>query len=691
MGIKTGGYRIYAVTMIRNDVDIVLPFLAQAEELFDSLLIVDVQSTDGTTEAIASFAATKTKINLYSIDKQEKYQSAIMNYLARAAFDEGADWIFFLDADEYINVDSRGSLEHYLKSFPHDVMHLPWINLVPIHYGTFASFDVSQDFLWRGRTSKFSKIGLSSLFIANNPDFYISEGNHTVARDFTFGPFEMTRGGLTLLHLPIRSLDRFKYKMVNARRTLLSKHNRKPGEGSHVLTIGDLIEDGYSLGDRELNSIAANYGDSDHERDVDPKGEGWPTIKMPQYVLKVIDGVGPNVSLAETLLKDGKIKWAKSDFVKGSVVGAVMEGGVIKIMAQPMRGNGNIFHGRYAALPLAGDHDATSIVSSRMLIDAINASFMRVKLLTFSAWSELIPTLFCIFSIARPRRFVELGTHNGMSFFGACQATEALSLDTQCIAIDNWVGDPHASFHSSEVFDHFSANIRNNFPDQFYIKAHFHDALECFENESIDLLHIDGFHTYTAVKDDFETWLPKMSQRGIILFHDINVHEREFGVWRLWRELKDKYPSFDVLHCHGLGVICVGQQPSIFAEILESLQAHPEYKDVVRAFLGSIGRLSIESRRNVASLEDRSDVARLNAQIIGQEEEAQRLRAELGSRDAEIAGLQRSQEEVQRLRAELGSRDAQISELKHFQHELLNSTSWRVTRPLRFVKRALAR
>ena len=651
--------------------DIVLSFLAQAQELFDKLLIVDVQSTDGTTEAIASFAATNTKIHLYSIDKQEKYQSAMMNHLARAAFNEGADWVFLLDADEFINVDSRDELEHFLKLFPHDVMHLPWINLVPTHFGTFTSFDVEQDFFWRGRTSSFNKIALSSLFIANNPDFHVYEGNHHVSRDFTSNPSEITRGGLTLLHLPVRSLERFKYKMGIAHRALLSKHNRIPGEGSHVLTYSNLIEDGYCFNDRELNSIAANYSDDDHERDVDPKNEGWPTITMPQYVFKVIDVVSPSISLTDTLLRDEKVKWANSDFVKGSVVGAVIEGDAIKIKPQPIQGSGNLFHGRYATLPPACNHDTSSIISSKLLIDAINASFMKVKLLTLSTWSELIPTLFCIFSIARPRRFVELGAHNGMSFFAACQAAEALALDTQCIAIDNWIGDPHASFHSAEVFDQFNANIKNNFPNQFYIKAHFKHALECFDNESIDLLHIDGYHTYASVKDDFETWLPKMSQRGIIFFHDINVHEREFGVWRLWHEVRNRYPSFSVFHCHGLGVIYVGQQHSIFAEILELLRAHPEYKDVVRTFLGSIGQLSIESRRNVANLEDRSDVARLNA---------------------EIAGLQRSQEgEVQRLRAELGNRDAQISELKHFQQALLNSTSWRVTRSIRLVKRALAR
>jgi len=635
---KEVGCKIYAATMIRNDSDIVLPFLAQAQELFDKLLIVDVQSTDGTTKAIASFAASNTKIHLYSIDTQEKYQSAIMNHLARVAFNDGADWVFLLDADEFINVDSRDELEHHLKSFPHDVMYLPWINLVPTHFGTFTSFDAGQAFFWRGRTSKFNKIALSSLFVANNPDFYVHEGNHSVARDFTSNPFEITRGGLPLLHVSVRSLDRFKYKIGTARRTLLSKHNRKPGEGSHVLAIGKLLDDTYSFGDRELNAIAANYGDDDYERGVDPKDEGWPTIILPQYVFKAVDGAGPNVGLTDTLLKDKKIKWAQADFAKASVVGAVIEGDAIKITPQPIQGNGNLFQGRYAALPPTDSHQASPIIDSNLIIDAIIASFMKVKLLTFSAWSELIPTLFCIFSIARPRRFVELGTHNGMSFFAACQATEALALDTQCIAIDNWIGDPHASFHSDEVFDQFRANINNNFPNQFYIKAHFTHALACFENESIDLLHIDGYHTYAAVKDDFETWLPKMSQRGVILFHDINEHEREFGVWRLWHELKDKYASFSVPHCHGLGIICVGRQPSTFAEILELLEAHPGYKDLVRAYLETVGQFSIESRRNLASLQDAAAHAAALSEIEALRRRLGRIRYQAVDRAARFVG-----------------------------------------------------
>ena len=73
-----------------------------------------------------------------------------------------------------------------------------------------------------------------------------------------------------------------------------------------------------------------------------------------------------------------------------------------------------------------------------------------------------------------------------------------------------------------------------------------------FAHGSIDPLHINGFHTYDAAQDDFEDSAPQLSDRAIVLFHDIDVHERDFGVWRLWDELT-QHPSFDFRHHHGLG------------------------------------------------------------------------------------------------------------------------------------------
>ncbi len=132
-------------------------------------------------------------------------------------------------------------------------------------------------------------------------------------------------------------------------------------------------------------------------------------------------------------------------------------------------------------------------------------------------------------------------------------------LDAHCVAVDTWKGDEHAGHYGENVFQEFRA-----FHDQQYaafstlLRASFDDAVGQFEDGSIDLLHIDGLHTYEAVSHDFATWLPKMGNDGIVLLHDIAVIGRGFGVHRFWDELRERYPSFAFAHSFGLGVVAVG-------------------------------------------------------------------------------------------------------------------------------------
>ncbi len=188
-----------------------------------------------------------------------------------------------------------------------------------------------------------------------------------------------------------------------------------------------------------------------------------------------------------------------------------------------------------------------------------------------SSWHGHIPFAFWCVATLRPRVFVELGTHKGDSYAAFCQAIDHLSLDTACFAVDTWRGDDHAGLYDDSVY---AALAR--YHDARYrrfsqlLRTTFDEAAAYFPDQKIDLLHIDGLHTYEAVRHDFETWLPKLSDRAVVLFHDINVRENGFGVWRFWEEVSQRYPHFSFTHSHGLGVLAVGPYvPDSFGTLYE--------------------------------------------------------------------------------------------------------------------------
>ncbi len=206
-----------------------------------------------------------------------------------------------------------------------------------------------------------------------------------------------------------------------------------------------------------------------------------------------------------------------------------------------------------------------------------------------SVWSGHIPFAAWVISILRPRIFVELGTRSGNSYLAFCQSVAEHGLSTKCFAVDTWKGDEHAGFYDDSVFNELNAYHQTHYARfSRLLRMTFDEAATYFSEGSIDLLHIDGFHTYDVVKHDFETWLPKLSPHAIVLFHDINVRERGFGVWKLWEELCERYPlHFEFAHSYGLGILQLSLDGAPF--VLDWLVQGAPDRNEIRDFFSGLG------------------------------------------------------------------------------------------------------
>jgi len=159
------------------------------------------------------------------------------------------------------------------------------------------------------------------------------------------------------------------------------------------------------------------------------------------------------------------------------------------------------------------------------------------------------------------KNVLEIGTDKGGTFYLWCDisgyGSKKISLDL-----------PHAEYGT----DSYSVQERNDnmisWSDNVSIiegDSHKEESLnevkEILKGESVDLLFIDGDHSYEGVKKDYEMYRGLVSDGGFIVFHDIKDTEchRQLDcfVGKFWEELdgeKIEFLNNEVLSC-GIGVL----------------------------------------------------------------------------------------------------------------------------------------
>lgn len=257
----------------------------------------------------------------------------------------------------------------------------------------------------------------------------------------------------------------------------------------------------------------------------------------------------------------------------------------------------------------------------------------------------------------KPQKIVELGTWKGTSFFSFCQAVKDFKLNTELIAIDTWKGDKHSGLYEEDIYELF-----NKVKKEIYsglnitiLRKLFDDAIKDIPDNSIDLLHIDGLHTYDAVKHDFDTWINKVKDDGVIFFHDTHEKSSDFGVYKLWKELKNEYQTMEYSHSHGLGVLFKDK---------EKYKSLLSFQDVWQQYYSVVPENKIIKNDN--SIKE-STISELNQSVQQKESEVLNLNESLQEKELNIKGLnqdiKQGKEENNNLEKSINQKESTISEL----------------------------
>jgi hypothetical protein len=633
--------KLACFTMMRNESAILEPFLDQVGTFFDHTVILDHGSTDGSADIVRK--RNKGNLELARLQASGYPQSEVATFFARRIYQRHApDFTFFLDCDEFLPFSSRSDLEAFLadkKGF--DVLRLHWLNLAPT---SFEGTDIFRQLVRAPAVSPIPKIIVSAALFHRGGDWSIHQGYHGVHAPKVEQLRIFDIEDRPLYHIPIQSRSQFMFKLAaGSSRLRREKTNLKKRQGFHWV---ELAKEAVlrPLPDSELRAVALGY--PDRLRTADSSSDLL-TFDFPY----VQSAYRETADYFTGQIRGLMLTMEDTPVPSGSAYSIIDENGEIMTTSHAERKTSAV--GKSTSVPaqiLAGTEPAELYAS---LIEPL---FNLPAKLPVTAWGGHIPFLFLLFRALQPKTYVELGVHNGASLIAASTAASTYNLQTHLTGVDTWQGDAHAGYYQGDqLYQELRTYLSATFPNAHLERCLFSEAVGNFNPGSIDILHIDGLHSYDAVKEDFSTWFDRVSPSGVILFHDISVFDRGFGVHRLWAELKEKFTTLEFHHSAGLGALLMNPDHPGLGPIL-SLAKDPVSWRLYQSLVADIANALPERMEAFKPYTLKNNVS----------------------------DLQRKFDDAQR-RADEAHRTAR--ETQQQLASVFSSTSWRLTSPVRALKR----
>jgi hypothetical protein len=217
--------KLVGVSMVRNEADIIEAFVRHNLSVLDGMVVVDHGSADATLDILNALCRERLPLVALRSEAVGYVQQAIMTQVVRNAFASArADFVFPLDADEFLKMRSRREAERALAAIPPGVHGLmSWPSYVPdLHHP-------ARDVLTALKTARradrdanpYPKAVVGAGFLQATEEV-LGSGNHfVVTHPDVPGEGDRKRehvivdpAAVFVAHVPIRSVEQFVAKVA---------------------------------------------------------------------------------------------------------------------------------------------------------------------------------------------------------------------------------------------------------------------------------------------------------------------------------------------------------------------------------------------------------------------------------------------------------------------------------------------
>lgn len=209
--------KIIMTLLVRNEEDIIRENLEyHLKSGVDFFIITDHHSDDTTYDILLEYE----KMGVAQIRREmslEHHQAQWVTEMARAATQMGADWVINNDADEFWISDS-GNLKSFFETVDPAVCKIH-ANRYDFFYRPFKNAKFYEAMLFRETRRRWTKCCHRSA-----EDIIVEVGNHDAnAESFAKKDLRTTSyDNLKIFHYPVRTIERYKKKMIEGTTAVLS-------------------------------------------------------------------------------------------------------------------------------------------------------------------------------------------------------------------------------------------------------------------------------------------------------------------------------------------------------------------------------------------------------------------------------------------------------------------------------------